>query len=132
YTQAPTPPPEKELPALPSLPNHTDSEHPGIRAERARAGMPPWPGACEPTKNARKTDDPKYSKAAVQTPTLRKAKPYVYNDLRSIGTQAVLRPVGDSARRLADMEMLEKQLCEIQSKVIQLSAMVVEVLTKQY
>ncbi|KAK5724433.1 hypothetical protein LTR15_004478 [Elasticomyces elasticus] len=123
YAQAPTPPPEKSLPALP-----TGVEHPGVRAERARVGVPPQPGTREPVKIKRKPLGPDLP----PTPTLRKAQPYKGTDLRSLGAQQVLRPTGGSARRLADMEMLEGQLCEIQSKVIQLSAMVVEVLTKQY
>ncbi|KAK4901911.1 hypothetical protein LTR49_027166 [Elasticomyces elasticus] len=123
YVQAPTPPPEKSLPALPS-----GAEHPGLRAERARVGVPPQTGIREPARIKRKplvSDVP----AAL---TLRKAQPCKGADLRSLGAQHVLRPTGGSARRLADMEMLEGQLCEIQSKVIQLSATVVEVLTKQY
>ncbi|KAK5674076.1 hypothetical protein LTS10_013171 [Elasticomyces elasticus] len=123
YAQAPTPPPEKSLPALP-----LGAEHPGLRAERARAGLPPQPGALEPVKIKRKP----LLRDLPPTPTLRKAHPYRGTDLCSLGAQQVLRPTGGSARRLADIEMLEGQLCEIQSKVIQLSAMVVDVLTKQY
>ncbi|KAK3659782.1 hypothetical protein LTR56_001146 [Elasticomyces elasticus] len=123
YAQAPTPPPEKSLPALPF-----GAEHPGLRAERARVGLPPHPGAREPVQIKRK---PLVSDLPT-TPKLRKVHPYRGTDLRSLGAQQVVRPNGGSARRLADMEMLEGQLCEIQSKVIQLSAMVVEVLTKQY
>ncbi|KAK4958070.1 hypothetical protein LTR10_004495 [Elasticomyces elasticus] len=123
YAQAPTPPPEKSLPALPF-----GAEHPGLRAERARVGLPPQPGALEPVKIKRK---PLVSDLPT-TPKLRKVHPYRGTDLRSLGAQQVVCPNGGSARRLADMEMLEGQLCEIQSKVIQLSAMVVEVLTKQY
>ncbi|KAK5734117.1 hypothetical protein LTS12_026788 [Elasticomyces elasticus] len=126
YAQAPTPPPEKELPALPRL--LSCSEHPGIRGERARVSIPPQPGTCEPSRVKRK---PIISELP-PTPTLCKAQPYNGADLRVFGAQHVLRPAGDSACRLADMEMLEGQLCEIQSKVIQLSSMVVEILTKQY
>ncbi|KAK5736017.1 hypothetical protein LTR17_007688 [Elasticomyces elasticus] len=123
YAQAPTPPPEKSLPALP-----LGAEHPGLRAERARVGLPPQPGAREPVQIKRK---PLVSDLPT-TPKLRKVHPHRGTDLRSLGAQQVVRLNGGSARRLADMEMLEGQLCEIQSKVIQLSAMVVEVLTKQY
>ncbi|KAK4931868.1 hypothetical protein LTR49_001554, partial [Elasticomyces elasticus] len=126
YAQAPTPPPEKELPALPRL--LSCSEHPGLRGERARVSIPPQPGTCEPSRVKRK---PIISELP-PTPTLCKAQPYNGAYLRTFGAQHVLCPAGDSACRLADMEMLEGQLCEIQSKVIQLSSMVVEVLTKQY
>ncbi|KAK3614594.1 hypothetical protein LTR56_027151 [Elasticomyces elasticus] len=123
YAQAPTPPPEKSLPALPS-----DVEHPGLRAHRARAGVPPQCGTRDPEKIKR---TPLMSELPT-TPTLRKALPYRGEDLRSHGAQHVLRSTGDCTRRLADMEMLEGQLCDIQTKVIQLSAMVVEVLAKEY
>ncbi|KAK5673943.1 hypothetical protein LTS10_013288 [Elasticomyces elasticus] len=123
YTKAPTPSPERSLPALPS-----SAKHPGLRAERGRVGVPPQSGTHELAKIKRK---PLVSVSA-PTPRLRKAQPYRGADLRSLGTQQVIRPAGDCTRRLADMKMLEGQLCEIQSEVIQLSAMVVEVLTRQY
>ncbi|KAK1817075.1 hypothetical protein LTR12_008564 [Friedmanniomyces endolithicus] len=132
YTQAPTPPPEKDLPALPALLDHPDSVYPGPRVERARAGMPPRPELDEPLNNGRRSKDPSYPKADVKSLMPKRPKPYIHADLRSIGAQSVLRPVGDSASRLADMALLEAQLCEIQAQVVQLSAMVVDVLTRQY
>ncbi|KAK0868969.1 hypothetical protein LTR87_013923 [Friedmanniomyces endolithicus] len=132
YTQAPTPPPEKDLPALPALLNHPDSVYPGPRVDRARAGVPPRPEHDEPMSNGRSSKDPSYSTADVKSLPTRRPKPYIHADLRSIGAQSMLRPNGDSASRLADMALLEAQLCEIQAQVVQLSAMVVDVLTRQY
>ncbi|KAK0936457.1 hypothetical protein LTR29_011935 [Friedmanniomyces endolithicus] len=132
YTQAPTPPPEKDLPALPALLDHPDSVYPGPRVERARAGMPPRPERDEPTNNGRRSKDPSYPKTDLKSLMPKVPKPYIHADPRSIGAQSMLRPVGDSASRLADMALLEAQLCEIQAQVVQLSAMVVDVLTRQY
>ncbi|KAK3615154.1 hypothetical protein LTR22_027542 [Elasticomyces elasticus] len=74
HAQAPTPPPEKSLPALPS-----DVEHPGFHG--ARAGVLPQCGIRDPEKIKR---TPLMSELPT-TPTLRTALPYKGADLRSHG-----------------------------------------------